>query len=48
MTKINSMPQFVSKNQVASFGAKVKIEDHFARGKPKNDFIEKYGQLTLL
>lgn len=35
MTKVNSMPQFDSKNQVASFGEKVKIEDHLARGKRK-------------
>ena len=48
MTKVNSMPQFVSKNQVASFGEKVEIEDHLARGKRKNDFIDKYGQLALL
>lgn len=40
--------QFVSKNQMASFGAKVKIEDHLARGQRKNGFIEKYGQLALL
>lgn len=42
------MPQFVSKDQVTSFSAKVKIEDHLANGKRKNDFIEKYGQFALL
>ena len=50
VAKVNqySTPQFVSKNQVTSFSAKVEIEDHLARGKRKNDFIEKYGQLALL